>query len=60
VRTTAPRFARRAERGFVNIDAVIKMRVPLEEAVAGWQAVADRTTWGWWSSSPSDPGASDA
>jgi Zn-dependent alcohol dehydrogenase len=46
VRTTAPRFARLAERGFLNIDAVITMRVPLEEAVAGWQAVADRTTLG--------------
>ena len=41
-----PRMVKMAERGYVDIDAVIRMRVPLEQAVAGWQAVADRTTLG--------------
>jgi S-(hydroxymethyl)glutathione dehydrogenase / alcohol dehydrogenase len=41
-----PRMVKMAERGFIDIVAVITMRVPLEEAVAGWQAVADRTTLG--------------
>jgi threonine dehydrogenase-like Zn-dependent dehydrogenase len=41
-----PRMVKMAERGFIDIGAVITMRVPLEEAVAGWHAVADRTTLG--------------
>jgi S-(hydroxymethyl)glutathione dehydrogenase/alcohol dehydrogenase len=41
-----PRMVKMAERGFVDIGSVITMRVPLERAVEGWQAVADRTTLG--------------
>jgi S-(hydroxymethyl)glutathione dehydrogenase/alcohol dehydrogenase len=41
-----PRMVTMAERGFVDIGSIITMRVPLERAVEGWQAVADRTTLG--------------
>jgi S-(hydroxymethyl)glutathione dehydrogenase / alcohol dehydrogenase len=41
-----PRMVKMAEREFVDIDSTITMRVPLERAVEGWQAVADRTTLG--------------